>query len=144
MTTPQIQWVVLIFGVLFLAAGLAIRFGYWKSWFWRNVRMLHGYIPLGILLIFYAFTDVARSKLGSNFVYFQALTILIFVVGIWWSLRPPRFIIPKWVTWVEAHPKKVVYGMIMAVKDGQDWKSKVHSKESLDKWARSIKRKLPK
>lgn len=144
MTSSQIQWIILVFGGLFLVVGLAIRFGLWKSWYWRNVRMVHGYIPLGLLLILYAFTEMARDKLGSSFVFFQAATILIFLVGIWWSLRPPHFMIPEWVRWVEAHPKKVVAAMIKAVRDGQDWKPKVASKEAVNAWARAIKAKLPK
>jgi hypothetical protein len=136
--------IVVLFGCLFLGVGLAIRFGYWKSWYWRNVRMIHGYIPLGILIILFGFNDLARERLGSNYVVYQAVTISIFLVGAWWSIRPPKLMIPEWVNWIETHPRKVVVAMIKAAREGQDWKSKVQSKKSVDAWARALKKTLPK
>ena len=145
MTSPQTQTIIVVlFGILFTAVGLAIRFGYWKSWYWRNVRMVHGYIPLGILIILFGFNDLAKERLGSSYVVYQAITISIFLVGVWWSLRPPKLLIPEWVNWIEAHPKKLVVAMMKDARSGKDWKQKVHSQEAVDSWARSLKKKLPK
>ena len=145
MTVPQTQMmIVVLFGILFTAVGLAIRFGYWKSWYWKNVRMVHGYIPLGILIILFGFNDLAKERLGSSYVVYQAITISIFLVGVWWSLRPPKLLIPDWVKWIEAHPKKLVVAMIKEARASQDWKQKVQSKATIDVWARSIKTSLTK
>lgn len=145
MTSSPVQTIiVVIFGFLFLGVGLAIRFGYWKSWYWRNVRMVHSYIPLGILIILFGLNDLARERLGTNYVIYQGITISIFLVGAWWSIRPPKLILPEWVQWIEAHPKKVVIAMLKAARSGQEWKSKVQSKSAVDSWARSLKSTLPK
>ena len=143
MAASQIQWVVLGVGLTLLAVGLAIRFGKWKAGIGKKATMIHGYIPLGLMLILYALDDAALAWLGPNVILYQAVTILVFFVGIWWSFRPPHFIIPDWIHWVETHPKKVVNEMVKAVQDGQEWKTKVISAESVDAWAHTVKAKMP-
>lgn len=144
MTASQVQLLMQGFGIFFLAVGLAARLSVWKGWFWRQQRMVYGYIPLGLLFIIFSFNDQAKAWLGSNYLLFQILAGLMLVVGAWWSARPPRFVKPPWVHWVEAHPKRVVEAMIQAVKDGEEWGRKVESQEAVEAWARALKKKLPK
>jgi hypothetical protein len=144
MTASQAQLLMQIFGVFFLAIGLAARLSIWKGWFWRQQRMVYGYIPLGLLLIVYSFNEQAKAGLGPNYLVFQILTGLMLVIGAWWTARPPAFVKPDWVRWVEAHPKRVIDAMAQAVKKGESWGEKVKSKETVDAWARALKMKLPK
>lgn len=143
MTTSQIQNIMMAFGGIFFALGLLVRLGIWKNWFWKQQRMVYGYIPLGLLFIYFSFNEQAQERLGTNHIYFQGFAIILFLVGIWWSARPPSFVKPGWVRWIEAHPKRVVEAMQAAAGKNDEWKEKVKSKQAVDNWARGIMLKMP-
>ena len=144
MTESQVQLLMQGFGILFLALGLAARLSIWRGWFWKQQSMVYGYIPLGLLFVIFSFSDQVKAELGSNYIAFQVLAGLILVMSVWLSARPPDFMKPPWVRWVEKHSKRVVEVMIQEVKDGEDWRGKIESEETVDAWARAIRRKLPK
>jgi hypothetical protein len=143
MTESQVQLLMQGFGIFFLSIGLAARLSVWRSWFWRQQRMVYGYIPLGLLFIVFSFNNQAKEGLGSNYIAFQVLAGLLLVIGGWWSARPPDFIKPQWVRWVEKHSKRVIEVMVQQVKDGEEWDSKIESEKTVDAWARAIRKKLP-
>jgi hypothetical protein len=104
---------------------------------------VYGYVPLGLLFILYALRERAIERMGSFYLLYQAMMALLVGVGLWWSLRPPGFVRPDWVRWVEAYPQKLQQAMEQAVAAGEDWKAHVTSPEKLEAWVKTLRRKGP-
>jgi hypothetical protein len=133
-----------VLGIGFIGAWVFVRAGYWKSWYWRFRGGPYAYLPLGVVFILYTYDEQAKASLGSSyFLYFGAI-ILLALVCLWWSLRPPAFVQPTWIRWIEQYPKRVREAMANDVKQNADWEKRVESKETVDAWARSLKLKMPK
>ncbi len=133
------QTLMILFGVVFMAIGVAARLGQWKTWYWRTRGSVYGYMPLGLLFILYAFNERGLERLGRYYVLYQGLMVLFIAVGVWWSLRPPEFVKPTWVRWVEAYPKNVYQAMQKAVEDGQEWEPHMASREDLEAWVKTLR-----
>jgi drug/metabolite transporter superfamily protein YnfA len=133
------QLLMQAFGACFIIAGLAARLGLWKKWYWRTRGAIYGYIPLGLLFILYAFSTLAEERLGSTYVAYQGVGVLLIVLGLWWSVRPPALVKPSWVRWVEEYPESVREAMVRAVEEGEEWESHVESREAVDAWARGLR-----
>jgi len=84
-----------------------------------------------------------KARLGASFWMFQSLFGVLILLGVWWSLRPPAFIKPAWVRWVETHPKDVRQAMERAATDDPTWEQHVTSQEAVEAWARALKFKNP-
>jgi hypothetical protein len=121
-----------------------VRLGYWKGWYWRTRGGVYAYLPLGVVFFLYTYQVQAQARFGSYYFLFVGGILLLALVCVWWSLRPPRFVQPAWVRWVEAYPKRVRDAMAKDVEQDTDWEKHVHTKEAVDAWARSLKLKLPK
>lgn len=133
-----------LLGIGFAAAWIFVRVGYWKSWYWRSRGGPYAYLPLGVVFFLYTFQGIAEERLGSSyFLYFGGMILLV-LVCLWWSLRPPSFVQPAWVRWIEEHPKRVRDAMAKEVEKNEDWEAHVESKQAVEAWARALKRKLPK
>ena len=128
------------FGAVFVAMGIAARLGLWKSWYWRTKGSVYGYTPLGLAFFVYGFHERAL-QFGRSFVWYQGLLVVLLLLGLWWSVRPPAFAKPAWILWVERYPKKVYEAMASAAIDGEDWQSKVASPEAVDSWAKELSSK---
>lgn len=135
------QFLMWMFGAAFIAAGVAGRLSLWKKWYWTTRGAVYGYIPLGLLFIVYSFNPQAEERLGAYFVLYQAAVVLLILLGVWWSLRPPAFVKPTWVHWIEQHPEAVLEAMADAVKGGEEWESHVTSPEAVDAWAKTLRKK---
>ena len=145
------QLLIQALGACFVAVGLAARLGLWKNWYWHSRGLIYSYVPLGLVFILYSFNDLAAERLGSSYVYqwlsyyvllYQGLIVLLIIVGIWWSGRPPGFVKPTWVRWVEGYPKKVYKALARAVEEGEeDWESHVASQEALEAWVKALRGK---
>src|SRR5512138_2239781 len=122
------------FGLIFLGVGMAARLGVWKKWYWRTKGSMYGYIPLGLMFLLYSFYEPVKERLGTTFWMFQSLFLVLIAIGAWLSLRPPAFIKPTWVRWVEAHPRDVRQAMERAAKDDPDWEQHVTSPEAVESW----------
>jgi hypothetical protein len=131
------------FGLIFLGVGMAARLGVWKKWYWRTKGSMYGYMPLGLMFLLYSFYEPVKERLGTSFWMFQSLFLVLIAIGAWLSLRPPAFIKPTWVRWVEAHPKDVRQAMERAATDDPTWEQHVTSPEAVDAWARTLKFKNP-
>lgn len=105
--------------------------------------MVYGYIPLGLLFTYWSFKPVILPKIGSNLFAYQIPTVIVLIISLWFSKKPPEFVKPTWIRWIELHPKRVVEAMTEAVKSGEDWTDRVKSKQAVDAWARKLKNKLP-
>lgn len=128
-----------LFGLTFASVGLAARLGLWTDWYWRTRGSVYSYVPLGLLFMLYAVNDQAPQRLGQYYIVYQALLALLMVVGAWWSLRPPDWIKPTWVRWVEEYPDTTREAMQKAVEDGEDWQPHMASRESLEAWVKTLR-----
>ena len=133
------QTLSILFGLVFIAIGLAARLGLWKQWYWRTRGSVYGYIPLGVLFILFTLSEQAAARLGQYHVVYQGLIVLLIAVGVWWSLRPPEFIKPTWVRWVEGYPQNVYQAMLKAVEQGEDWEPHMASREDLEAWVKTLR-----
>jgi hypothetical protein len=133
-----------LLGIAFALAWLFVRLGYWKGWYWRSRGGVYAYLAFGAMLYLYTYHDRAQEILGENALLYTIIMILLAATCVWWSLRPPPIIKPAWIRWVEAHPKRIRRAMAEEAEELDDWQEKVKSKEAVDKWARSLKRKMPK
>lgn len=131
-------------GVGFALAWLIVRFGYWKGWYWRTRGGVYAYLPLGVVFYLYTYQELAQEKLGPNFFIYYGVMILLTLICVWWSVRPPAIIQPTWIRWIEQHPQRIRKAMANEVQNGVDWEKHVLSKEAVDAWARKLKRGLPK
>jgi len=135
------QFLIQALGFAFIVAGVAARTGTWKNWYWRSRGAVYGYIPLGFLFLLYSFNAQAEERLGAYYVVYQGIGVLLLVLGVWWSLRPPAFVKPRWVRWIEEYPLKVRKAMQRAVENGDDWESHMTSREAVDAWVKTLRSK---
>jgi hypothetical protein len=143
---PEIDQVRMlqVIGGIFIALGLATRFGLYKKWYWGGRGGAYAYLPLGLMFILFTFNSWAEESLTQTMYYgYIALFGLFGVFCIWWSLKPPGFIKPRWVRWIEKHPRRVVRMMKSEVEAGEEWEEIIKSEEEVDKWAKSLRGKLP-
>ena len=127
------------FGLVFIGLGVVARLGIWKKWYWQSRGIAYGYIPLGCLFLLYSFYNTLNNILGSYEWLFPVFFALILGAGVWWSIRPPAFVKPVWVGWVEKHPSYIIDAMSSSAKKNNDWAQYVISEEAVDTWARSFK-----
>ncbi len=136
----NMQALLLAFGLFFILFGWAACLGYWKKWFWQPHGAPFGYIPIGCLFIVYAFDTPLRAALGDSSWLATFILALLAVVGLWWSIRPPNFLKPRWVHWVEKYPADVVESMRNAAKAEASWgSSHTTSEEAVDAWVKTLK-----
>jgi hypothetical protein len=127
--------------VIFLALGVGARLGVWKKWYWGTKGAIYGYLPMGLVFLLYGFDSKATARLGSLHIAYQALMVLLGLCGLWWTFRPPAFVKPAWVRWVEAYPQNLYDAMAKAVKQGEAWEAHMASPESVDAWVKSLRPK---
>lgn len=136
--TNSTQIILPIFGVIFTGLGLAACLGYWKKWYWQTHGAVYGYIPLGFLFILFAVYQSGNPVFAAYPWLFPTIFALFAAIVVWWSIRPPGFLKPSWIRWVEKHPKGVVEAMRAAVKDQADWSTHLTSQAAVDSWAKSL------
>jgi len=129
-------------GFGFVAMGLGARFGLWKKWYWRSRGGAYTYLPLGVLLFLYTYTDLAKVSLGPYYFLFWAAIFLLAVFCLWWTVRTPAFVKPTWVRWVDKHPKRVIEAMADEVEAGEEWEGYIESEAKVDQWAKRLNTKL--
>jgi hypothetical protein len=133
------KFLLLAFGVIFTALGLAAHLGMWKKWYWRSRGAVYGYVPLGLMFLLYSFNEQLTTLFGPlKWIYWGMYGLLI-GLGVWWSLRPPRFVKPAWVHWIEAYPQQVFGMMEKAAQDDPQWDSYMGSPESIEAWLKTLK-----
>jgi hypothetical protein len=124
-----------------MGLGVATRLGVWKDWYWHAHGTVYGYAPLGLLFLLYSFDAEAAAQLGRYRVLYQATYWLLVACGLWWSLRPPAWVKPNWVRWVEACPENTRRAMLKAVDRKEEWKPHVSSEEQVHAWALALRGK---
>jgi len=135
--------IIRLLGLGFILAGLVARIGTWKKWYWKTPKAVYGYIPLGLLFILFSFNDLAGTRLNSRYYLYLVGFGILGICVVWFSQRPMPFLKPKWVRWVEAHPKRIRNLMAQQVEDEEEWEHHLESQDAVDAWAKSLKGKPP-
>ncbi len=140
----DLNYAIPALGIIFIFAGIFIRLGNLKQVYWKSSRSMVGYIPLGLLFIVAGLYNAA-SKQGS-YVFYAYIGLLIIVVAltVYLAARPPNFLKPDWIRWIEKYPKAVQKAMAADVEANDQWKQNVASEAAVDAWAKQLSRKLPK
>jgi hypothetical protein len=132
------QLITLIVGLIFVGLGIAVRLGTWKGWYWRTRGGVYGYIPMGIMFMVYAYQEALFMDMNVfiPIILYSLLGILV----VFLSLRPPRWVKPAWILWLEELPKASLKAIHKAVNDGDEWQSHVSSQRDVQDWAKSLKK----
>jgi hypothetical protein len=138
------NFVIPLMGAAFIFFGISIRMGNLKQVYWKSRRSIIGYIPLGIVFIIAGVYETASKQPALIFYLYLAFFIIMVGLTIYCTARPPEFMKPTWVRWVEKYPRSVQKAMAAAVDDDTDWRQNVVSEGAVDAWAKQLTRKLPK
>lgn len=131
-------------GYGFMITWVVVRAGLWKGWYWRTRGGVYAYLPLGLVFVLYSYQEMIQAALGSDFIWFIVFMFLLGVLCIWLSLRPPDFVKPAWVRWIDEHPSRIRKAMAAAVEEGETWEEHVQSQQAVNRWAQSLARRSPK
>ncbi|HTX79268.1 MAG TPA: hypothetical protein VMC62_06345, partial [Longilinea sp.] len=128
----------------FVLFGILIRLGNMKQVYWKSRRSMFGYIPLGLVFLLVGYyTSFSEQAAYVFYAYIAALVVLI-VFTLYVSSRPPEFIKPTWIKWVEKYPNRIQKAMRIEADVDDEWKQRVTSEAAVDAWAKELARKLPK
>jgi hypothetical protein len=130
--------IIRAFGVFFVLFGITIRLGYWKKLYWQSKGGIYGYIPLGLLFVWYSYYDWLAGFFANAMVIYYAVFGLLILASVFLSVKTPSWIKPKWIIWVEKHPQKILKRMAEEAKDNAEWENQVVSQESVDQWAKKL------
>ena len=132
------QLIILLIGLIFVALGIAALTGWWKKWYWRTRGGAYGYIPMGLLFVIYAYEAQVAQYIGAAGVITAYVVLAVLVVYL--SLRPPRWIKPNWIRWVEDLPAAMQKAMRAVAKEDDDWMTHMNTQEAVKKWAKQLKK----
>lgn len=135
--------ILVLMGGGFLVGGILGISGIWKRWYWRSPRMIYAYMPIGIMFFLAALEQSVDLVQESTKRIIYASYFVLLGIAVWWLITPPAFIRPAWIRRIEEEPKWVYRAMVAAIKDGEDWSTKVATLEVLSKWIQSIKQRRP-
>jgi hypothetical protein len=133
-----------LLGAIFVLAGIYIRMGNIKQLYWKTRRSMYGYIPLGLVFILVGYYP--NFAVQARYLYYGYIVVLAVMVvfTLYVSTKPPEFMKPTWVKWIEKHPKNVQKAMRRDAEVDDEWKQRVNSEADVDAWAKELARKLPK
>jgi hypothetical protein len=129
-----------ILGLIFIGIGIVARLGFWKKWYWRSRGMVYSYIPIGVVFLLYGLNDLAKARLGGFFWIFEICYAIPVLMAIWWMSRPPDFVKPDWVRWIEAYPEETYQAMQKSAQEDPSWERHVTSPQEVSAWAKSLGR----
>ena len=132
--------VIKFLGIFFVFFGVSIRMGFWKKLYWQSKGGIYGYIPLGLLFIWYSYFDFLTSVLSNYLSVYYIVFAGLILVAIYLSIRVPQWMKPDWILWIEKHPANIKKAMGEEAKTNESWESNVESEESVAIWARKLKK----
>ncbi len=127
------------FGIIFIVLGVAARIGYWKNWYWQVRGSTYGYIPYGCIFFLSSYNDELKKIFFPNEWVVYIFYGIFLVIGLWCSIRPPQFMKPTWVRWIEKHPANIVEAIRNDARNDTSWEKHIKSEETVDAWAKSVK-----
>ncbi len=142
----DLNYAISLLGIIFIGVGVFIRMGNLKQVYWRSKRgmVMVSYIPLGILFIVAGFYEAASRQGSLVFYAYIALLVVVVIATVYCAARPPDFLKPDWIRWLQKYPKTVQNAMAADVEVNEQWKENVASEAAVDAWAKKLSRKLPK
>ncbi|MDX9864230.1 MAG: hypothetical protein RBT34_05425 [Anaerolineaceae bacterium] len=135
------NFIIQTIGLVFIVTGVLLKIGAWKSWYPHSRGGVYGYVPMGLLFILYSFQAQAETWLGKQYFLYIAAFIALFLLAIYVSLRPPQWMKPEWVQWIEKHPARIRKAMKAEMGSNKQWQELVTSEKTVDAWARQLSRK---
>lgn len=131
-------WIIRALGIFFVLLAVAIRLGYLKRIYWRSKGGIYGYLPMGLLFLWYSYFDVVVEFFNQKvFVYYIIFGLLI-LLTLLLSLRTPQWAKPDWVKWIEKYPAHIHKKMTDEAKNSSEWEIHVESEDGVAKWARKL------
>ncbi len=127
-----------VLGIFFVLFGITVRMGYWKKLYWQSRGGIFGYVPLGLLFIWYSFYDALTEVFANAAVIYYAVFGLLIMLVVFLSVKAPKWVKPVWINWVEKHPLKIRKYMAEEAKDNVEWENRVVNQESVDEWAKKL------
>jgi hypothetical protein len=140
----NLNYLISIMGGIFVLLGIFIRLGHMKQVYWKSPRSMVGYIPLGFVFALAGFYEPASKAAPTMFYAYLGLFAIVVGLTLYFAIRPPKFIKPAWVLWVEKHPHAVQKAMAADTENNENWKQNVTSEAAVNSWAKQLGRKLPK
>ncbi len=140
----DVNFVIYLMGAAFVFLGLYIRLGNMKKAYWKSPRSITGYVPLGLVFLVAGYYETASQQAPYFFYAYIALFVVLVGLTIFLGARPPQFVKPRWVRWVEKYPRSVQKAMAAASEDEPDWEKNVATEAAVDAWAKKLSRKGPK
>jgi hypothetical protein len=134
-------------GVLSIAVGIGIRAGKRKRWWlmWDTpitpIAAAHIMIPVGVSLLLWSLAILFPS-LDERVRLFD-FGILLFIVTVILAFWRPRWLVPKWLLWLEDNHGEI-YDQLReeAQKLGaREWEKRVRTQAGLEVWAMEVRRK---
>lgn len=138
-----------LIGLSFIVGGVSVYTGLNKTW-WLNkstavtpTAIAYGLFPGSIVFFALAYTGYfPLSPTLNERVSFcvimpsMALTVIL-------SLVQPRFLKPKWLTWLEDHHGDILPILREEARSGDwsEWKYRVRTQEGLEEWVAEVRRK---
>ncbi|UCF62182.1 MAG: hypothetical protein JSV37_05675 [Anaerolineaceae bacterium] len=138
------QVLLRLMGIGFALMGLGARVGAWKKWYWGTRGGAYAYLPIGMMFILFTYNAYFQESLGPYYFLYWVAIILVALLILWWAARPPAFVKPRWVRWVEKYPPHVIKAMAAEVEEGEAWEENITSEDAVDQWAKRVKGKPPK
>lgn len=130
-------------GLVGIGMFLIVRLGIIKSWFILKTlpgllsgRMMYAAFPFGLSFLL---SDLVASHPNYNAreSYLLTLTLLIGpVFGFWFMYRPPRWIKPRWLQWLE---QEYGYCLPILIEEAQKmnrwaWEAQVRTRAGMQAW----------
>jgi hypothetical protein len=142
---------LILFGMGFLAIGLYVRFGNFKTlYLTKGIPVLmpqalqNIFIPLGITLLIMALglSDLVPTvELRQKFLVWGVGPI--FLVSLILAVWNPRWLRPSWLNYLEDEYGTVMWKLLdEARKDVPAWSHRVRTQAGLEEWAEETRQKL--
>lgn len=144
------SWFVFCFGFSFVLLFLLIRFDVFKSWAilktlpgLMSARMFYAIFPIALGFMMLSFILGIPGYDPNKSPYSILLTISIWggpLLGFWFMYRPPKWIVPKWLRWLE---REYGYCVDILLEDAQrmgrwNWERQVRSQAGMQTWIDSV------
>jgi hypothetical protein len=135
-------------GIVGVGIFVIVKLGLIKSWFilktlpgLLSARMIYAAFPFGLsflLLTIFPFLPSYDPRHPS--LAFFAVLLGGPVFGFWFMYRPPKWIVPKWLRWLE---REYGYCVDILLEDAQrmgrwDWEWQVRSQAGMQTWIDSV------
>lgn len=134
---------LIIVGVFPIGIFLLIRFGVLKSWYILKTlpgllsgRMMYAALPFGISFLLSGIVASLPNYNGREPGLLNLTLLIGPVFGFWFMYRPPRWIKPSWLQWLE---QEYGYCLPILITEAQkmnrwQWEAQVRNRAGMKAW----------